>query len=167
MSRCSVMRGEGVRRNGASGEDEVGHIAVAGNDLQAGDGIGVSDDISDAGGAILLQPRNIVDVGVGGGDSPGAWLGYACAAGAGGGRKPRGRGFVVPIPSMERRVEERTARFLPWRHGSGSAWIAALLMREEAARRRKPVRHGLRHRAEWIHVVAGSASTQSGPRASF
>jgi hypothetical protein len=41
------------------------------------------------------------------------------------------------------------------------------LMGEEAARRRKLVRHGLRHRAEWIHVVAGSGLTRSGPRASF
>jgi hypothetical protein len=127
MSRCSVMRDEVFRRNGAFGEDEVGHVAVAGNDLQAGDGIGVSDDVSDAGGAVLLQPRNIIDVGVGGGSGHGAWLGCACAAGAGGGRKPRGCGFVVPIPSMERRVEERTAHFFPWRHGSGSAWIAAPL----------------------------------------
>jgi hypothetical protein len=45
---------------------------------------------------------------------------------------------------------------------------------EEDARRRKParprvlpVRHGLRDRAEWIRVVAGSGSTRSGPRASF
>jgi hypothetical protein len=55
-----------------------------------------------------------------------------------------------------------------------SAWIVAPLVAEEAAHRRKPVRprvlpacHGLRHRAEWIRVVAGSGSTRSGPRASF
>jgi hypothetical protein len=90
MSRWSVLRREGVRRNGAYGEDEVGHVAVAGNDLQAGDGIGVSDDVSDAGGAVLLHPRDIVGVGVGGGGH-GAWVGCACA---GGGRKPRGCGFV-------------------------------------------------------------------------
>jgi hypothetical protein len=51
-----------------------------------------------------------------------------------------------------------------WGGGEGvaSAWIAASLVGEEAARRRKPARprvlparHGLRHRAEWIHVDCG------------
>ena len=70
-----MLRGEGVRGNGAYGEDEVGHVAVAGNDLQAGDGIGVADDVSDAGGAVLLHPRDVVGVGGGGGGGHGAWVG--------------------------------------------------------------------------------------------
>jgi hypothetical protein len=62
---------------------------------------------------------------------------------------------MVPIPSMERQVEERTTLFLPWRDGSGSAWIAALLMGEEATRRRKPARVA---RAPWV-----SASSRVDP----
>jgi hypothetical protein len=117
MSRCSVMRDEVFRRNGVSGEDEVGHVAVAGNDLQAGDDIGVSDDVSDAGGAVLLQPRNIVDVGVGGGGGHGAWLGCACRRSRGRDKTARlwfcgtysfhgetGRGADHALPSMETRI---------------------------------------------------------------
>ena len=54
MNRCSVLRREVFRRNGAFGEDEVGHVAVAGNDLQVVDGIGVSDAGSDYVVAVLL-----------------------------------------------------------------------------------------------------------------
>ena len=105
MSRCSVMRDEVFRRNGASGEDEVGHFAVAGNDLQAGDGIGVSDDVSDMGGAVLLQPRNIVDVGVGGAAMA---LGWAALA-------PR-----ELWEGENRAVVVLWYLFLPWRDGSRS-----------------------------------------------
>lgn len=91
--RRSVLRGEGVRGNGAYGEDEVGHVAVAGNDLQAGDGIGVADDVSDAGGSVLLHPRDVVGVGGaggggggGGGGGHGAWVGFALAPRESGGK---------------------------------------------------------------------------------
>ena len=57
MSFCGVPRAgaESVRGNGAYGEDEVGHVAVAGDDLEAADGVGVADDIRDAARAVLLH----------------------------------------------------------------------------------------------------------------
>lgn len=72
MSFCVArVRAEGVRGNGAYGEDEVGHVAVAGDDLEAADGVGVADDIRDAARAVLLDPRDVVRVGRGGGGGGG------------------------------------------------------------------------------------------------
>jgi hypothetical protein len=55
----------GARKMDAYGEDEVGHVSVPGDDLEAGDGVGVADDVRDAGGAVLLHPRDVVGVGGG------------------------------------------------------------------------------------------------------
>jgi hypothetical protein len=44
---------------------------------------------------------------------------------------------VEPRGGWVRVDAEWTVRFLPWRDGSRSAWIAASLVGEEAARRRK------------------------------
>lgn len=41
-------------------EDKIGHVAVAGDDLEAGDGVGIADDVSDFGWAVLLDPRDLV-----------------------------------------------------------------------------------------------------------
>uniref|UniRef100_A0A0A9FGG6 Pco108913 n=1 Tax=Arundo donax TaxID=35708 RepID=A0A0A9FGG6_ARUDO len=61
-----------------SGEDEVGHVAVAGDDLEAGDGIGVADDVRHACGAVLLHPRDVVGVGGGGGGGGGGHGAWVC-----------------------------------------------------------------------------------------
>lgn len=42
------------------GEDEVGHVAIASDDLEAGHGIGVANDVGDPRGTVLLQPWDVV-----------------------------------------------------------------------------------------------------------
>lgn len=79
------VRAQDVRGNVAYGEDEVGHVAVAGDDLEAGDGVGVADDIRDAGGAVLLHPRDVVGVGGCGGGG----RGHGAGGGVRGGRENR------------------------------------------------------------------------------
>jgi hypothetical protein len=67
-------------------------------------------------------------------------------------------------PTVRTSEEGPRAVAYQWGGGEGvaSAWIAAPLVGEEAARRRKPARprvlparHGLRYRAEWIRVDCG------------
>ena len=47
---------------GNYGEDEVGHVAVASDDLEAGDGVLVAHDVGDLGGSVLLYPWHVVAV---------------------------------------------------------------------------------------------------------
>lgn len=42
------------------GEDEVGHVAIASDDLEAGHGIGVANDISNPRRTVLLHPWDVV-----------------------------------------------------------------------------------------------------------
>lgn len=55
--------GEDTRRLSSprrAGEDDIGHVAVASDDLEARDGVGVADDIGDFRGSVLLDPRDLV-----------------------------------------------------------------------------------------------------------
>jgi hypothetical protein len=120
--RVARVRAEGVRGNGAYGEDEVGHVAVAGDDLEAADGVGVADDVRDAARAVLLDPGDVVRVGGGGvvvGGGNGAGVGWA----EGGKTFAVVEGKVGKLPSQRREGFHFGPRSLSRRpHG----WTAAI-----------------------------------------
>lgn len=65
---CEGENAGGFAGAGRTGENEVGHVAVASDDLEARDGVLVADDVGDLGGSVLLHPWDVVaDGGVGGG----------------------------------------------------------------------------------------------------
>lgn len=60
LGEASERRKE--EQDAAYREDEVGHVTITGDDLEAGNGVAVADDVRNFGRAILLDPGHIVQV---------------------------------------------------------------------------------------------------------